>query len=213
MTQHRLAILAALGSAALLAGCAAGPASSTGDRPSGGTVDPAGIGAPIPAPGEVIGQGTVIQVGDTAPQFCLGPVMESSPPQCSGPGIVGWDWEAVEGDETSGDVRWGAYAVTGTWDGEVLTTTSAIMLALYDPMPFVDPLLEPENAGDTSEGDLERIQSELIASAPFPVLTTWSENGYVFASVIYDDGRLQAWADETYLPDTVAIRPALRDVE
>ena len=39
----------------------------------------------------------------------------------------------------------------------------------------------------------------------------WQENGYLFVHVVYDDGSIQAWADETYLPDTVAIRGALRD--
>jgi hypothetical protein len=109
-------------------------------------------------------------------------------------------------------VTWGAYALTGGWDGTTFDVTSSIMLALYDPMPFVDPLLDPENAGDSTQADLERIQAELHESAPFVVLSSWIENGYVFANVIYDDGSLQAWADERYLPDVVAIRPALRDI-
>jgi hypothetical protein len=37
-------------------------------------------------------------------------------------------------------------------------------------------------------------------------------NGYLFVDVIYDDGSIQAWADEQFLPDTVAIRSALHDV-
>lgn len=213
MTQHRRApyLFAALGTLALLAGCAASPGSTgDGDVPSDDTSD---IGAAIAAPGDVIGQGTVIQTGDTPPQLCLGPVMESYPPQCSGPEITGWDWDAVDGEETSGEVTFGAYAVTGGWDGTVFSVKSAMMLALYDPMPFVDPLLDPENAGDTDPAELERIQTELTESAPFVVLTSSIENGYVFASVLYDDGSIQAWADDKYLPDTVAIRPALRDVE
>lgn len=213
MTQHRLPVLlAALGSAALLAGCASGPSITPGA--SGGSADDTtDIGVAIAAPGEVHGQGTVLQIGDAAPQLCLGPIMESYPPQCSGPEITGWDWDEVEGEETSGEVTWGAYAVTGTWDGETFGVTSTIMLALYDPMPVVDPLLDPANAGDSDPAELERIQTELMESAPFEVLTSWSENGYLFASVIYDDGSIQAWADEKYLPDVVAIRPALTDVE
>ncbi|HEV7740844.1 MAG TPA: hypothetical protein VGO65_00355, partial [Pseudolysinimonas sp.] len=147
------------------------------------------------------------------PQLCLGAVAESYPPQCTGPEVTGWDWGAVDGEEASGDVTWGAYAVTGGWDGTRFSEKSAIMLALYDPMPFIDPLLDPENAGDAEQAELERIQTELTESAPFLVLTSSIENGYLFASVLYDDGSIQAWADEKYLPDTVAIRPALRDVE
>jgi hypothetical protein len=161
----------------------------------------------------VQGQGTVIQVGDTVAQLCLGAIAESYPPQCTGPEIDGWDWDAVAGTfETSGDVTWGAYAVTGTWDGGRFGLTGAITLALYDPMPVVDPQLDPDNAGDTDPAELERIQSEIDDSAPFTVLTSSIENGYVFVGVTYDDGSIQAWADETFLPDAVAIRPALRDI-
>ncbi len=210
MTSHlrRAAVLAAAtASIALLAACATGP----GDAPT--TSQPAQPPADvIAAPGEVVGQGTVIQTGDTAPQFCLGAVMESFPPQCSGPELVGWNWDAVDGEETAGDVTFGAYAVWGAWDGVELTVTDGITLALYDPMPFIDPLLDPENAGDTAAAELTRIQDELTESAPFEILMMWQENGYLFVQVVYDDGSIQAWADETYLPDTVAIRGALRDI-
>ncbi len=210
MTSHlrRAAVLAAAtASIALLAACATGP----GDAPT--TSQPAQPPADvIAAPGEVVGQGTVIQTGNTAPQFCLGAVMESFPPQCSGPELVGWNWDAVDGEETAGDVTFGAYAVWGAWDGVELTVTDGITLALYDPMPFIDPLLDPENAGDTAAAELTRIQDELTESAPFEILMMWQENGYLFVQVVYDDGSIQAWADETYLPDTVAIRGALRDI-
>ncbi|MCU1417298.1 MAG: hypothetical protein JWP32_1472 [Schumannella sp.] len=198
--------------AVLLTGCAT-PAITPGASSDGSSSDASGIGVAIAAPGDVVGQGTVIQTADAAPQLCLGAVAESYPPQCTGPEVTGWDWAAVDGEETSGDVTWGAYAVTGGWDGTRFSEKSAIMLALYDPMPFIDPLLDPENAGDTEQAELERIQTELTESAPFLVLTSSIENGYLFASVLYDDGSIQAWADQKYLPDTIAIRPALRDVE
>ena len=54
------------------------------------------------------------------------------------------------------------------------------MLALYDPMPVVDPLLDPENAGDTPEAELTRIQDELTESSPFPILSSGQMNGYLF---------------------------------
>ena len=205
---RRAALLAAAAtSIALLAACATGPGGSP--TPTDTVELPAGA---IAAPGQVVGQGTVIQTGDTPPQFCLGPVMESYPPQCSGPELLGWDWDAVEGEEAAGDVTFGAFAVWGTWDGSVFTATESVMLALYDPMPFVDPLLDPENAGDTAEADLTRIQDELTETKPFPFLSAGQMNGYLFVDVIYDDGSIQEWVDHTYLPDTVAIRSALRDV-
>ena len=67
--------------------------------------------------------------------------------------------------------------------------------------------------GATDPAELDRIQTELTESAPFEVLTASVENGYLFVGVVYDDGSIQAYVDQKYLPDTVAIRPALTDVE
>ncbi|MEO8263439.1 MAG: hypothetical protein ABI566_12800 [Pseudolysinimonas sp.] len=201
-------VLPVVVSALLLAGCASGPA----DQPQNTTPSIPGVDDVIAAPGEVQGQGTVIQVGDAPPQLCLGAIAESYPPQCGGPEITGWDWATAEGFETSGGVTWGAYVVTGGWDGITFSATSSMMLALYDPMPVVEPLLDPENAGDTDPTELERIQTELGDSAPFTVLESSIQNGYLWVRVIYDDGSIQRWANETYLPDAVVIRAALRDI-
>ncbi len=173
-------------------------------------------GAPPPgvaAIGEVLGQGTVLQISDAAPQFCLGPVAESSPPQCSGPEIVGWDWDGLQGVETSGNVTWGGYAVQGTWDGTRFTVTSQPMwLALYDPVGIVDPKLKPENAGKTSDQILLTIQEKLNSQGALRPLMSWIENGYLVATYLYDDGDIQRHVDDTYGADVVLVRPALRDV-
>ncbi len=208
---RRTGLLSAVAASLLvLTACATGPGSG-GPSNGSGSGDADAPGGVIAAPGQVIGQGMVIQTGDTPPQFCLGPVMESYPPQCSGPELAGWDWESIDGHETSGDVTFGTYAIWGTWDGIVFTATDSVMLALYDPMPVVDPLLDSENAGDTAGPELTRIQDELTASAPFEILSSGQMNGYLFVDVVYDDGSIQAWVDQEYLPDTVAIRGALRD--
>lgn len=194
------ALLPLLVAAALaLAGCAT-PASDPGP----GSAPAANV--------EVVGQGTVLQSGDAAPQFCLGGVMESYPPQCSGPELIGWDWSAYEGSETASDVTWGTYAVWGSWDGTALTVESAVMLALYDPMPVVDPLLDPANAGATTDADLVAIQDGIPDEAPVEVLGSWAENGYLFVTVVFDDGAVQQWADATYGAEVVAVRSALRPV-
>ena len=65
----------------------------------------------IAAAGEVLGQGTVLQIEGQTPQLCLGAVAESYPPQCGGPEILEWDWDAVDLEETASDVTWGTYAV------------------------------------------------------------------------------------------------------
>ncbi|MCU1440732.1 MAG: hypothetical protein JWP85_1729 [Rhodoglobus sp.] len=203
-SQHRThSIVMALAALAVTAvtGCA-----STTTEPGDAPQEPT-------SPTAVVGQGTVLQIEGEDPQFCLGAVMESYPPQCSGPELIGWDWNAVEGEESASGVTWGTYAVWGDWDGTRLAVTDTIMLALYDPMPVEDPYVDPRNAGSTSEADLLSIQEVVHEEAPVEVLTSTPQNGYLFVTVVFDGGAVQEWADLTYGPDVVLIRPALRPVE
>jgi hypothetical protein len=197
------ALISVVAAAVVLSATACASPADPGEAPS---EEPATLTA-------VVGQGTVLQVEDAAPQFCLGAVMESYPPQCSGPELLGWDWDAVEGDESASGVTWGTYAVWGDWDGERLEVTGTIMLALYDPMHVEDPYLDPDNAGSSSEAQLLSIQGALPAEAPVEVLTSIPQNGYLFVTVVYDGGSVQEWADLTYGPDVVLIRPALTRVD
>lgn len=195
----------------LLAGCASPAPDGPGSPGLGGAVPPAGIPA---APGPVLGQGTVLQVGDAAPQLCLGAVAESYPPQCGGPEIVGWDWDAIELKESANGVTWGGFAVVGEWDGTVFELTEpAIPLALYDPMPTEpDPRLDPANGGEGGEDELRDLQSRLADEAPVDVLMSWPENGYLFVIVVYDDGSIQEELDAAYGPGLIAVQSALRDL-
>ncbi len=210
MTLPRALLLLAAPVLLLTAGA---PPTSPGE---GGDVVPGGPGEPvvIAAPGEVVGQGTILQMDGQDAQLCLGPIMESYPPQCSGPVIAPWEWPEDGMYESSNGVTWGAYAVTGTWDGVEFTPTSApIPLALYDPIrPEPDPRLDPANAGDNPAELLTRAQDELSAWTSAAVLTSYAENGYVWATVYYDDGTLQSYVDEIYGPDVVVIVSALRDL-
>lgn len=169
--------------------------------------------APDVDPVNVVGEGMVIQTGDDPAQFCLGPIMESYPPQCSGPELIGWDWTQTEGQETSGDVTWGMYAVWGKWNGSNLVVESQIQLALYDPLPIEDPALDPDKAGTTPEPALRTVESDASESFPVEVLSASIENGYVFVRVLFDDGTIQEWADAEYGPDVVQVRPTLRIVD
>jgi hypothetical protein len=191
----------------ILAGCG---------QPIGGDgidINPPAPPATIPATGEVLGQGTVLQVDGEPAEFCLGAVAESYPPQCSGPEIVGWDWGTVDGAESASSVTWGTYAVQGTWDGERMTVTQPpIMLALYDPMVMRDPFRDPANAGDTAEAELLAIQTEVHELDSLNPLYSGVENGYLFVSVIYDDGQVQQYFDEVYGPEIVVVESALRPV-
>ncbi|MHA6694523.1 hypothetical protein [Homoserinimonas sp. A520] len=192
----------------ILTGC--GQAISGGD---GIDINPPVPRAAIPAAGEVLGQGTVLQLDGGPVEFCLGAVAESYPPQCSGPELIGWDWASVDGEEAASSVTWGTYAVQGTWDGERMTVTQPpIMLALYDPMAVPDPLRDPANAGETPEAELMAIQDELHELGTVDLLASGAQNGYLFVSVVYDDGQIQEYYDELYGEGVVVVESVLRPV-
>lgn len=195
----------------LLTGCA-----TAGEPGDGADVVPGGAGqpAPIAAPGEVVGQGTVLQKDGEPALFCLGAVAESYPPQCSGPEMVGWAWPDDQMHESASGVTWGTYAVSGSWDGTTFTVGEmTVPLALYDPMrPEPDPHADPANAGTNSEELLTRVQDELSSWTEATVLSSYPENGYLWATVYYDDGTLQASLDEVYGPDVVVVQSAFRDI-
>jgi hypothetical protein len=214
MTRHRRHLLVALSAASVLAlaGCAtpagAGTPSSAADAPPG-----ASLGSLWPAPpeGDVLAQGTVMDVGGEV-ELCLGAVAESYPPQCGGMPITNWSWDDVEGSETSGDITWGSYAVQGSYDGEAFTVSQPpIMLALYDPMMTEDP-----TGGEPGEGDeatLQQIQEELPDILGEAYLASFPENGWLWVDVVWDDGTWQDAADDDYGDDTVIIRSALQPVD
>ena len=70
---------------------------------------------------EYEGSVTVLESPEHGPQLCGG-VMDSYPPQCGGPDIVGWDWDAVDA-ETANGTTWGEYHVVGTWSDGTFTLT------------------------------------------------------------------------------------------
>lgn len=72
------------------------------------------------------GTGMVLQKDeDHPPELCLGVVMQSYPPQCSGPPIVDWDWNDVPDEESAGGTTWGTYEVVGFYDGKTFTAVDA----------------------------------------------------------------------------------------
>jgi len=213
-TSRSLGLVASLlGVGALLAGCAS-PADA-GDSPAISQTAPgAALGSVAPGlpDGEVMAQGTVMDVaGDV--QLCLGGILESYPPQCSGTGlpIAGWSWDGVDGAETSGEITWGAYAVQGTYDGTTFTSTQApIMLALYDPMVPDDPTNgEP---GPADEATLLTVQGEIHDALGDQALSSWPQDGRLWVQVVWDDGTVQDAADATYGDDVVVIQSALHEV-
>lgn len=205
------AAVAALG---LLASCA-----TPRDDAAPGAVPPPKFGdvAPAPPEGDVLATGTVMDKpldgGGRSVELCLGAIAESYPPQCGGIPLEGWDWEAVDGEETASDHTWGAYAVTGRYDGEVFTVTAdPILLALFDPMMAEDPT--GGLPGETPEAELQRIQetvTERLADEP-GMQGAYTMDGYVWLEVLWDDGTYQDAADAEFGEGIVIVQPLLKPV-
>lgn len=180
-----------------------------------GSPDPStvtGMPTEIPAADGKVRTLNLITVMDTGtPEVCLGPVAESYPPQCSGPELVGWDWNDHEGMfDQQGDIRWGTFVLTGTFDGTSMTVSEAIPGALYDPaMPT--PVPTPTPGTSYSEAELAKISEE---AGHLPgAQGAYAGDGHVLVDVVYDDGSLQAWADEEYGENVVLVSSMLVDVE
>lgn len=124
----------------IAAACGGNDSASITSAGNGGSPDPP------PATGETryTATSTVLESPDHGPQLCLGIVLESYPPQCGGPDVIGWDWHAVDGEEAANGTTWGTYTVVGTWDGEALTLT--------------EPAAPPEQP-DPSTDDRERLST------------------------------------------------------
>jgi hypothetical protein len=178
-------------------------------------VDPAGSGepsagttsgeAPTPVPdGEVRTSGlvTVLDPG-TGPQLCLGAVAESYPPQCGGPAVADFAWGDVGFEEASG-VKWGSYALTGTFDGTTFTVTDAIPAALYDvgAAPQDDPLgaaCEAPPTTDAARTTPEDMDATLAAASALPgYATAWLSGTTINVAVTEDAAGAETTLRETW---------------
>lgn len=150
------------------------------------------------APGKVRTRDLALVMDTGRPELCVGPVAESFPPQCEGLALAGWDWAAHDGVfEQQGDVRWGSFSVTGTFDGTTLSATDAVPAALYDPMAAPaeplpgTPCPEPEGGWvpvDPARTTPETLDATLTAAAALP-------------------GYAGAWLDQSINPADPVTRP------
>ncbi len=149
---------------------------------------------------------TVMDTGE--PELCLGPVAESYPPQCGGLPLAGWDWTDHDGVfDREGDVRWGMFAVTGTFDGITFTVTDAIPAALYDPAITEEPTY-PSPGKAYTDAELADIAETVGHDLP-GAQGAYGADGHVLVDVTYDDGSLQAWVDQEYGENVVIVTSAL----
>lgn len=143
----------------ILSVCAAG---------GGGSAAPDRSAVPSGEP-EFRGSGTVLESPDHGPHLCWY-LLESLPPQCSGIPLVGWDWDAVEGEESVRGTTWLDVSVEGTYDGERLTLTAppGPPESKEDPLRL-DPACDEPEALDPSAG-VDDTQGGLPGSAQLPEL-------------------------------------------
>ncbi len=197
----------ALAALLLLAGCGAEGRAIDTDNPGDETSTPARPTEVPAADGEVRTRQLATVMDTGRPELCLGPVAESYPPQCGGPPITGWRWADHEGTfDQQGDVRWGEYVVTGTFDGQGFTATGAVPAASYDaPSEAPSPGSAPSR--ELSDTELAGIAEE-VGALP-GAQGAYASEGQVTVDVLYDDGSMQQWADATYGRDVVVVVSAL----
>jgi hypothetical protein len=197
---------AALLLTAALAACGSdGGATATDPGASGSTADRPAAAPAASGPVHTAGLVTVMDTG--TPEVCLGPVAESYPPQCSGPELIGWDWADHEGAfDKQGAVRWGQFALTGTWDGTSLTPTDAIPAALYDSVLPEEPTF-PVPTKRLGDAELEAIRRS-VGDLP-GAEGAYVDGPRVLVDVAYDDGSLQDWADAAYGEGVVVLHSML----
>jgi hypothetical protein len=190
-----------------LAGCGSEP--NVAVDPGG---DPGGSSTPMPteipaAPGTVRTRDLATVMDTGSPELCLGPVAESYPPQCGGPALAGWDWAQHRGlFDHRGEIRWGTFLVTGTFDGTTFTVTDAVAGAVYEPA-MTEPSQIPAPATSYSEAELNRIAEE-VGKLP-GAEGGYATDGHVLVDVVNDDGSLQDWVDGEYGANVVLVTSAL----
>lgn len=110
----------------------------------------------------LVARATVLDDG-SGPRLCLGAVLQSYPPQGSGPPIDGWTWPDRVTERDRG-VTWGSFTVVGTYDGvrfaaeEVIDDEEAGSLS-PEPLPDLTTPC-PEPAGGWSAPDATRCTAE-----------------------------------------------------
>ncbi|MEX2406001.1 MAG: hypothetical protein WD834_01580 [Actinomycetota bacterium] len=152
MTRSRFRIPIVAVALITLAACAERPVGSgTG---SGGTQGGSSPDEPV----TYESNGFVLDDGSGS-VLCLGGVNDSLPPRCDGIPLSGWDWDAVEGEDAAQGARWGAFTVTGTYDGTRFTVIDAGPPQPYpDRGPIGTPCAEPDGGWASPEAspDLSR---------------------------------------------------------
>jgi hypothetical protein len=163
---------------------------------------------------------TVLEAGDRGPRLCHA-VAESYPPQCDGPAIIGWDWDAVDGEETASGVTWVDAVLIGTWDGEHFTVTRPVEAVSAWPEPPQEDTTAPAPAGDRPTAEelyaLQQKVDDVVAGGDTPLgpqLGSFSDvdRGVVAVQVIAATPQARAFARQRW-GERVVLEPMLRPID
>lgn len=143
--------------------------------------------APVVALGTVLEQESGTDAG--TPMLCM-MVLTSYPPQCGGPEVIGWNWDAVDHEEANG-VRWSdSIALRITYDGPANTVE---LLEIVDSSE-ADSALPPPHTSGLDDATLAQLQRDLIALERSDILSFGGSQ----IEVIFDDGSIQAVFDAQF---------------
>ena len=106
------------------AGCGSGDPGAVGGSTGAADEGPPWT-VPVLDPAQLYEADTLVLDAKDGPKLCVGGVAHSLPPQCFGVPLAGWDWDAVEGEESASGTTWGEAHVVGTYDGDTFTVTAA----------------------------------------------------------------------------------------
>ena len=185
---------------------------------------------------------TVLESPDHGPQLCLGGVLDSYPPQCGGPGVVGWGWAVVDPATATSDAQGAAlsYAAgqpdfAGAWiDRSVDPASQADPVdetATNDPtrlvlnLRFTGDLARHEAEARAVWGGalclteahhalaaLEAVQTELHDELGALISDADEVRGVVRITVVVVEEGLQESLDDRYGAGVVQVTGALRPV-
>ena len=138
------------------------------------------------SPEEVLtGTATVLESAEHGPQLCLGGVLDSLPPQCGGPDMVGWDWADAAGEEYADGTTWGEYTVVGTYANGVFTMT--------EPPQAPEPRDEPSQVSSDETLPAARAGGWRVADAA--TTTQATQDATIAAAQVAPDFS-GAWVDQ-----------------
>lgn len=175
--RGRAALVAAIGALITQAACGSERAESTTENRAAAEL-PAHV-VPDDYTGRFRGTAvTVLSSDEHGPQLCSY-ILESDPPQCEGPEVVGWDWNAVE-HESSHDTKWGDYQVDGTFTDDTFTLTEPATPPSPPP---------PENSAPVSAC----AEPEGGWPIPDPSKTTLEDQERAFSTINRSEGFSDGW--------------------